>query len=101
MRGYSPHYYRYHLFRQGRGKRNPHPVPEVWPPLVPCSEEKVRRLRVRSYHYAPKIFLAEQEDKQNPHSLTRQHPQYSAELYPHSETQEKWRRSIALAAVER
>ena len=44
-------------------------MPEVRPPLLPCQEEEVRRLWFRSYYYASKIFLAEQEDQQNPHSL--------------------------------
>ena len=44
-------------------------MPEVRPSFLSRPEEEVRGLRVRSYHYATKIFLAEQEDKQNPHSL--------------------------------
>jgi len=38
-------------------------VPEVRPPLVPRQEEEMCSLRVRCNYYAPKIFVAEQEDQ--------------------------------------
>jgi len=44
-------------------------VPEVRPTFLSRQEEEVRGLRVRSHHNATKILLAEQEDKQNSHSL--------------------------------
>jgi len=44
-------------------------MPEVRPPFIPRQEKEVRGLRVRGHHYATKIFLAEQEDQQNPLSL--------------------------------
>jgi len=68
-------------------------VPEVRPPFLPRQEEEVRGLRIRSHHDPPKIFLAEQEDQQNSHSLIGANvPKSIPNFILNFEIEEKWAR---------
>src|SRR6266571_6111396 len=87
-----------HIIRKSWGKGYPHPMPSVWPALLPCQEEEMRRLRVRSNDHAPQILVAEQEDQPSPHCLNRPRRRNQRKFLA-SETRQKWTSSDATDAA--
>jgi len=49
---------------------------EMWPTLLPCSQETLRGLRLRRDYEAATLLMAEQEDQPDKNSLEPQFPSH-------------------------